>query len=289
MSEGKLYNPAESADGAPAPTQPARDPETGRFAKPTHIPASLVREAKQFNLTDDDLAEMTSADVRAHVRDAKFEQRIERMWRLGGDDRPRPAQAEPADAPPAEPKRSVEQDLIDDGYDKKISALIGRLHDRIDKLEADTKDLPEFKGHVRDQARQTAEQFGRAVEREFAKHPHIFGAGKIDDIDKDSPEFDFRMAAVKAHRKAGGAIDELADNIAAFVAERFQAKPEPKADDDAAAEWEAGVLGRPTQRGLVDTPAGREKAIEGARAKIPARNGAVQRPARGAYLNSTPR
>ena len=285
MSEsvsGSIYDPnkdepATPVAGSPAPIE--RDPQTGRFLKPGFSTA-LVREARTHGLTDEELAEMTVADVRAHVRDAKldsrFERQSERLERLFTE---RPSQH-------AEPTPAEQAKLLDDedGYDKGLVALLKRQQAEIDALKEQVKDYPEVRGHVQQQARTQAEAFNRAIEREFAKHPHIFGTGTIDKLDRDSPEFDFRMAAVKAHRKAGAVLDELSANVQAFVAERFQARPEPK-EADAVSEWEQGVLGRPTQRGLVETPPGREKAIEGVRTILPKRNGRAERPDRGAYLN----
>lgn len=278
---GQIYNP----HAAEPPAAPAveRDPETGRFQK-TGLSAGLIQQAKAAGLTDDDLRDMDPADVRDHVRESRFESRLEKFFRLQEASRPNPT----GPPGPVEPK-AVDIGLDEGSYDAGLVAALRKLTERVAKLEAENADLPQFKEHVASQARQQNESFGRAIEKAFARHPEIFGTGPIDKLDKDSEEYDFRMAAVKAHRKAGAALDELQKNIDEFVEKRFSRKnAEPDDQLSEVEKWERGqsdngVLGRPTQRGRVEAPPGKEKAVEAANARLP-RTG-TQREGRGAYLN----
>ncbi len=291
VPDGQLYNPfaddsAKAAESSPTSSPVAeRDPQTGRFVK-AGLSQYTVRQARSLGLTDDDLADMDPQEVHDHVAEARVNRGLERVFALQERSR---QQTQPITQPTADPPFSLGVENEDDYDNGLVSALkkhLGGLVERVARLEAQAQDLPEFKNYVREQARTANESFARRVERAFAKHKHIFGTGTIDKLDKDSPEFHFRMAAVQAHRKAGAGLDDLEGNIDEFVQNRFgRAKAEPASETDEVRQWQEGVLGRPTQRGLAETPPGVEKAVQGVREKLPQLNGRGRSPGRGAYLN----
>lgn len=287
-----IYNPypAESntppADAEPqAPAQIDRDPKTGRFTKPG-LTASLIREARDAGLTDDDLAEMGAAEVRQHVREAKMEAKWERLFRVQQNGRD--AATSVADHGPNPP--AAEKFFDDADVHPTIVDAVNKLKAHFDAQLAELKGNYEpVVQHVKAQAKAAGDSFARRMEKFYAKHPEIYGTHKLtgdearDAEFKESPEFFARMQTFAAWKKAGGDVDDLEAGLESAHNARFGARAAQKQDDEVQ-RWEDGILGRPTQRGLIETPPGDEKAVQGVREKLKL-NGRADRPNRGAYLN----
>lgn len=265
------------ADNATAGTsatasESQRDPVTGQYARKGITP-HLVTRARKCGLTKEDLAEMSPADIRDFCRDFELDARIDKRFAMEESKRVAAEKGHQAQ----EQRQVFQHGLNADNANPQIVEALDKMRDHYEGVIAELeKRVGGVQQFAEGQIKREAESFGRRVERCFAKHPEIFGTGPIDQMDRESIEFDFRMAAVKAHRKAGNLLEELEDNIESFVKERFSGKRGAGAgagkaieeDRDETAEWEAGVLGRPTQAGPRANPPGREKAANNLRDRL---------------------
>lgn len=246
-----------------------RDPATGQFIKDGLTP-HLVARAKRLGISADEMKEMSAADLREEVREREWSGRLEKLQNF--NDTTRAAAAAPGHQA-REERQAFEHGLTPDNANPDVIEAFNKMRDyyeaRLEELEKGVGGVKQF---AEGQIKREAETFGRRIERCFAKHSDIFGEGTIDKMDRDSVEFHLRLAAVAAHKKAGNLIEELDDNIETFVKEKIgrkQSRNEPTQEQrDETAEWEAGVLGHPTQSGPRAENPGREKAIGNVKTKL---------------------
>jgi hypothetical protein len=293
-----IFNPFKGETETPSAevtsTAVDRDPTTGRFLKPG-LSGTLVAKAKRLGITDDDLRDMDASDLREEVRSREFDAKLEKVLNVRATmDR---VQAEARESVRNTPQpEHFDVGLTEETANPEIIAAFKRMQERYEKKIADLeKAVGETSQHVKGQVQREEQSFARRVEKCFSKHPAIFGDGPIDKLDQSSPEFHFRLAAVAAHRTNGGLPEDLESNIDQFVDSKFarrKAKPaveEPDEDVDEAAEWEAGVLGRPTTAGPREAPDGYEKALAGVRSRMaPFREKKTRAGTRGQFLNHKP-
>jgi len=284
-----------------------RDPDTGRFLKPG-VPGYLVSRARKVGLTDDDLRDVEDVqELRDIIREREFEARIGQIFdpkRVAEVLKTQPGNGTNLNTPEA--RQPLDLGLNDEEDGPRLTEALTKLRDhyesRIDELE---KRLAATEGSEAQRRQVEQSGFARKVESCFAKHRQIFGDGTIDKLDKDSAEFHFRLAAVAFHRKNGGGLENLAEDIDQFVANKFGPKGRRPArqqeaeygdedeyaggdeeEVDEAEQWERGVLNRPTQAGFREAPAGREKAVQNLKRRLPSVQGARDaRTPRGIYLN----
>lgn len=301
---GQIFNPFSkpaTPPAEPAAAKPAsieRDPNTGRFLKPG-LSAALLRDARTAGLTDDDLGEMTAEDIRSHINDHKWNDRLEKVFALKerAQEAPRPAAAEPAfDLGVKGYSEDSEKGIADD-----IVTAMKRLQTYFDgEIKKLREEFSPVAQHVHSQAKAQNESFERRMERFYARHPAVYGQGTLKELEKsdpefrDSPEFFARMQTFAAWKKSGESAEDLEAGLEREHAARFGGRAQAAAADetDEIREWEAGIYGRPTQRAAAEPPPGTDKAVQGVRSKLAEINGSngrgrVRPGGRGAYLNPT--
>ncbi len=296
---GQLYS-ADDAPVTPPDPNPSRerDPETGRFVKPDPLSDTLRRQARAAGLTRDQLEEMDADEVREHIDEHKWNRRSEQIFRFQEQGRQQ-AQGPTRAAEPAGPDWGQSEDgtpLAESDWPPHMAKLIREVAELVSwrkQVEPHLGDLPQLKQYVQGEARAKNESFGKRMERFYAKHPEVYGKGDLAHLDKNeedfrnSPEYFARMATFAAWKKAGGDIDALEDTLQREHDARFGGRRQRPAEGDTDAEverWEEGASMRPTQRGLLESPPGKEKAVQGVREKLPQLNGRAKAD-RGAYLN----
>jgi hypothetical protein len=309
-TQSRIYDPASPPE--PPPRRRAavgeddehveRDPKTGRFMRPG-FSAKLITRARHYGLTDDDLADIDSPeDLQRTVSELAQTERLSRMFNpqaIVEAARARDKGPEPV----AAAVTPLDLGLSDEEDGPRLKGMFEKMtafyEDRIAKLE---KRLGDRDKADEAQQQQAGLSFAKKVEKCFAKHRQIFGEGSINDLDRTSPEFHFRVAAVAYHRNNGGAMDDLAENIDDFVKARFGGRSkavrrgrapeeyedeyeEPDEELDEAEEWERGVLRRPTQAGPREAPPGVDKAKAGVKKRMASYGQANDsRKPRGIYL-----
>lgn len=248
---------AEGAETPPPAIQ--RDPETGRFVKPEapkHSP-SLLKQAKDLGVSEEDIAEMSGPELRAEVRVLR-EERLHQLRSEGHQarqDRPEPT-PEPEDVIPA------------DTFDPSLEAILRRI-------VAENKEMKAQLAEVRSvQQTNIARTFTERCDQAFAKHKDWLGDGTADDFDPDSPEMTRRQLVANYVREklktSKGTFESKIDKAVAAIrggTSKPTAEPTKTPEqDEFEKDWREGALNRPTQRANSPEPNGRAKAIKAAEA-----------------------
>lgn len=252
-----------SGVASPTAASPAAPPSTPASVAATDAPkhpASLVKRARKLGFDDDDLADLSTDDLRDAVSDraaarAAEDAAVRVLNAAGKPIDPVTKRFLPADAQPDAAPKADEFSLGMTRDELEAAGVIGDLHPVLQKLlaplaaeiralKADNAKIVE---HVQSRAR--AEQFD-ALDREFVKHPHLYGEGSRHDLDPDSPLSRKRLAVIREMEEMATRGEKLpfAKAFAKAHAALFGdvAPPAPKPEPAAAPKPEAN--GTPVNR-----------------------------------------
>jgi hypothetical protein len=285
-----------------------RDPQTGRFLKPG-FSSYMVSKARRLGLTDDDLADISDpAELRDVVREREFEARVSQVFdpqRVAAALKAQNGNGTNLDTPDA--RQPFDLGLNDEEDGPRLKELLTKLRDHYEsEIDGLKKTVDELKGKTASREAREVQSVDRAFERAFAGHPQVFGKGLGKDV--TATKMSLRRAAAAFWHETGGDPDGIGDAVNNFVKDelgggrkppRAQRREESIYDEeeldeeeldeeetDEAEEWERGVLRRPTQAGPREAPAGRDKAVQNLKRRLPASQGARDaRTPRGIYLN----
>lgn len=299
------YTPESLPAMPPADETPERPrgPD-GRFLKSDETPApkippSLARQARQvLGLTDEDLADMTAAEVRSDLRFHTLADRMDRVSRVSADDG-RSAQAAPSEPTSFAPLSADETDY--EALVKAVNALAARMS----QYEEAAQQIPKMAQYLNAHAQQEQLSFADEVDEFFAQHPETYGVGTYEEVDQDSLEFGFREkmieVALKANKGRRKGIRAVLERLHAKhtgqkpaqlrrAAQLNPPQDEPEDETDRLYASGRGVLGRPTQRNGGVPATGLEGALrdtaailDAAKARTGRRNSVV-----GGSLNGIP-
>ncbi len=266
-AEYDLEAPSQEPTQEPVRTPP-RDPNTGQFVKPTSHPPRTVRMAKDLGFSDEEIAEMPTAELRQAVSEAAVERLYSQQAQTIGQAIDSSARGQAA--PPATPGEQADDfSLKAEDYDEGLYGVVKKLWDRVKQLEASQAEFGQVAQHVRAQAEQTTVQ---QIDAEFGKFPSLFGKGGLADLPQDGPDMARRKAVVAYANslKDGTPGQKVAKAIAtlypaASVPAREEAKPSRKAPpeaDEVVERWLAGGVSAPTHRSGANEPSGPEKAAK---------------------------
>lgn len=288
------FDPELDARPEPKKQAPQKDPETGRFLpnKAKH-PASLVTRAKGLGLSDEEIGQYETADLRSEISQLQNERLIERTNASiqRAIDSPEPENPRPQVMP------REEAPPVDDAFDLGVPAdkysedLISDLSRALTKLRNDLR--AEFKeslekevGPVRQfQSHQQATAVLNKLDKKFAAKPEIYGAGATEDLAPESPER-FRREAVL------GQMSGLLKSKRATTPEKdwekidsllYPGKPKPHVEEQPVErnghqprftqdQWDESASPMPTHRKPAAEPHGDRRAVKAVAAKLREQN-----------------
>lgn len=254
----------------------------GKFHSPR-----VVAQAKALGIDEEEIQSLSPRDLRESVRDILFERAIQ--TRETNQHNAHSAPAVPsAPSAPVEPARN-EQDELDWGqdeegnplkesdYPKHVAALMKTVHDQAKRLKAIESSLGQVRGYVEGQARQTQAQI---ADKFFAQHPDLFGEGTVDDVDRESVEFERRALVIGKAMKLDAKVPfpQRLKKAAALFGVTEKAKPAPASEPSyeggedepipakgriTPEQWKAGRLGPATSRNGSPEPKGDRRAAKG--------------------------
>lgn len=246
------------------PGAPLRRPDGTFLPKHSH-PDRLVAEARTLGISDEDIAAMSAADLRADVRDARLERMLNRRDQTVNAALDR----EPAPQPAAPTAPAFEVPEFSDEYDDNIRALAKTVKTLTERLAALEGGVGEIKGFHQAQANKTLTEQCDAF---FAKDPDLYGKGGVDDLKADGPEMARRMVVIEQAKKldrnlpVAVKLQKAQDTI--YPGARKAPVPatpppaEPKPTRPTPEQWQEAGVARPTQREGGAEPAGKKKAME---------------------------
>lgn len=282
-------NSSQPVAAAPVaqPALPPRDPDTGRFTKPSW----LLDQARELGFTDEDIRDYTADQLGAAC--TRMRQRLDRErseWsRLSAireQTNPTRPPVPEADAPPPldlgidETGRPRTEADFDPGFLNLLKSQRAELHEVKKQLKQSAE---------RDQQRGQTES-REHIESVFAGLPdHLqgfFGKGDLNDISPIEQQrrkqilqtiglIDTTKAREFTRRQLGKAIEDAASTFglgAKPAAEKtgYEAEetpPEPK-PSKAVEKWNRGGVAKPTNRQVDDLPNGKEKAARNLAANL---------------------
>jgi hypothetical protein len=290
----------------PAPSTPA---SVAAEDKSKH-PAWLARKAKKLGVDDDELAELDTDGLRDRVSDLQAEAREEKIIRAVLNAKGQPYNPEngqllprdtPAGAPIASPGAATSAtaqpqageptvklaltaaDLEAAGYDGALAGVLEKaVAPLLAKISEQDKTIRGLVGAER--TRRTGDALN-ALDRQFTKHPAVYGEGALDDLDPGSKEYRRRMTVIRElqalpPQQSKGLAKDFAVVHGDTYAHLAEAKPDPKPAADPAAEANGHVnrIGDKFANGHVSKPSdsqpprnlpkGRAGAIQGVEAMI---------------------
>lgn len=283
----------ESEPAAPAAastTPPPSVPASVANDAPKH-PASLVARARKAGFDDDDLADLSTDDLRDAVSQRQAERAAtaaaERVLNAAGRPiDPVTKQFLPANQPAASAPEREEFQLGMTREEFEAAGVTGELHPVIQKALAPL--AAELKALKADNARLLAEAQGRRqadhldkADREFVKHPDLFGSGSRDDLDPKGDEWNRRLAVLRVmdtipagERTTFGKDFDRTRRLLFPAAAAPAPKPAPAAGangtvpDPIAERMQNGHMLPPTQRAGKPAPKGVRRAEETVAAKM---------------------
>jgi hypothetical protein len=233
----------EAPEKAAAPAEePAPAPEP---ARPAH-PRSLVLKARRLGYTAEEIAALSTADLKADVDAVEREEYLAQRERFYAEQRQQPEAPKPAEKPAPEPEADpLDFDAAE--YEPAVAKLLSALRDKVRHLEKQTTQHAEIES--RRQATTLVEAYDAAFEQVGDDRA---GAGSGLDFAPGSPERDFRETILRATdlTKAKTARQTTAAIVATYR-RLFGDKPAapkpaaPAADAYAAAEGQPVKAGRP--------------------------------------------
>lgn len=172
---------------APAPVEEKAPPP----AAPAH-PRSLVLKARRLGYTAEEIAALSTADLRADVDAVEREEYLAQRERFYAEQRQQPEQARPAEKPAPEPEADpLDFDVAE--YEPAVGKLLSALRDKVRHLEKQTTQHAEIES--RRQATTLVEAYDAAFEQVGDDRA---GAGSGLDFAPGSPERDFRETILRA-------------------------------------------------------------------------------------------
>lgn len=257
--------PGEADDAPPASRpSPPKDPDTGRFVSPAKAhPALLVRQAKDLGISEEEIAEADTSDLRYLVREINAEKRQnDLILSLHGIRPP----AAPAEAAPAALDLGINEEVVE----PSIAAALK-------KLAADNRDLRQQVERLsQHQQRQEQETGAQKMDRLFDKYGDkvLFGDGPGSEMSEDSAELQRRVAVINIARGLQGNFEQNFRKVVSTLfsgtkPEKPPEKPGKPAKNGTAVspeEWQEAALAVPTQRIGAQEPYGVERAKAAVRA-----------------------
>lgn len=228
------YEAAEDADSLPAEERAAPAPAPKAEEPPPSVPASiaatdppkhpawLLRKAKKLGMDDDDLHELDTDELRAEVAERAAEERtvntVKAVLNAAGQPyNPANGQLLPRNTPPGTPIASpgaadtsnaaapggepsirlgvTAQDFENAGYTVELAGLLEKaVAPLVAKIAEQDRTIQQLAGAER--SRRTGEALS-ALDKEFVKHPNLYGEGSINDLEPGSRELKKRMAVIR--------------------------------------------------------------------------------------------
>lgn len=267
---------------AAAPETPPSTPASIAATDPPKHPAWLTRKAKKLGLDDDDLAELDTDELKAEVADRAAEKRTEGVVRAvlnaaGQPYDPATGRLLPRDTPPGTPVANqgaggtsntpapggdpavrlavTAADFEAAGYDGGLAALLEKaVAPLVAKIGEQDRTIRGLVGA--EQTRRTGEALD-ALDRQFVKHPHLYGEGPTAELEPGSREHKKRMAVIRDLQHVPAAEAKgLAKDFARVHADLFgdAPAPAPKPDPAAEANGHANRIGDRFANGTVAKP-----------------------------------
>lgn len=295
----KQYEAAEyedstdEAEAAPAPkpatpnTPPPSTPASVAAESPPKHPAALVARARKAGFDDDDLADLSTDDLRDAVATRQAERAAEaaaaRVLNAAGRPYdPATGRLLPTNAPAPE---APAEDVVPLGMtaaDFEAQGIAPELHGVLQKalaplyaqIKQDRETIQQLLGSDR---RRTAGEVVTKFDKLFAKHADVYGDAPFEELDSSSSEFERRQAVyaalnrlpqdqrttlekdfAKAHARLFGSVKPATPPAAPK-----EPTPEPVEIPDPIAERFAnGHALRPTQRNGKPEPKGARRATQ---------------------------
>lgn len=237
---------------------PPKDPVTGRFVKPH--PDRLMRIARHFGISDEEMAGMDAAKLREEIGFAQIERDLQHRQAA----HERHAQNNPVPNPPPPPAPPPID--LDDSFDPALRDVVAKLVKRIDELENRVTVVEPIARAAGE--RSVTEQFDAF----FNKHPDIFGQGSATELDPNGDDFERRkMLAQRAMQyddslSIATKLDKAYKLLYGHVARRDNPPPDkqrPRGQQNGhipsepaggsrrptPEEWDSAGLGVPTRHG----------------------------------------
>lgn len=256
--ESKTAPQAATAPPAtPEPATPPRNPD-GTFAKKPHS-QHLIRLATQLGMTEAEINDTPSAELREAVRDMQ----MEALLRQSQNNTASNAVRQDVPAPPApEEEYQLDEGQYDPGLVKAHKYLVGELA----QVKAQLAQIRDY--HIQQQNQTIGEQIDGTFER---LNIPALGKGKRHDFKQDSPEYRRRVAVLEeANRIEHGSMAEKIEKAAKTLF--GESKPAEPVSTSASTElsqrsptqeaWINGTVAKPTQRAPAKMPHGVQRAYK---------------------------
>ena len=201
----------------------------------------LVRQAAELGLSDDEVADTPTEELRDYIREQQYQRLAQRQTTQG--------------APPEQPQVTEPIDL---GLGELANDLDPRVIGLLTKLASEVQSLKQYASS------KTQEENTNRVERAFSKHSEFLGSGTYDELERDGAEMARRNAVaalVRGWEKQPGSLETKIDKAVSLL--RGGAPPKTAAKPAAPAakpsngnrlagftpeEWNAGTVAKPTSR-----------------------------------------
>lgn len=248
-------------------------------------PSTLTKWATALGITDAEINEMSTPDLSSAVTAIR---------QLATFSQPAPEPKAPVPSTPAPElglKWSAKADsIIDPEWREEFATAVAPLVAEIKRLQGLEAELGGVKTHLGQQEhRRTMRGIDGVFQKLGAGYEGVFGTGGVEDVAKDSPEWEARVATIRAAESMPGNFLKNLEAKAKALYGRFATSDgEPaskiKARDpqtgriakaeETAEEWAAATVGKPTNRLPAPEPKGERRAAKAIQ-QLAAQNGRV--------------
>lgn len=262
----------------PVPTAPVSPAATHKH------PSTLTKWATALGITDAEINEMSTPDLSSAVTAIR---------QLATFSQPAPdakAPVPPTPAPELGLKWSAKADsIIDPEWREEFATAVAPLVAEIKRLQGLEAELGGVKNHLGQQEhRRTMRGIDGVFQKLGAGYEGVFGVGGVEDVAKDSPEWEARVATIRAAESMPGNFLKNLEAKAKSLYGRFagviattpaagtprDAKTGKFTAEETAEEWAAATVGKPTNRLPAPEPKGERRAAKAIQ-QLAAQNGRV--------------